>query len=202
MSASYISLEQPTEGGRRRNLHYTKKKKVCSLPSSSFGTRDSNQKRANPGRVFSKSQAWGWEISMVFSLMKGQGSFAVVSHMTVGSRKWLLKTVTSEVGPSASLGLKGSSSLWPKEHPALNLYTFPKAQIGKGKQITKTETYIKMGFPDTLLSNIRRVKMIFTSCMRAVSLESRTKTSPCASAQQFGHFSRPFRSPLRSQTDT
>lgn len=70
---------------------------------------------------------------MVFSLMKGQGSFAVVSHMTVGSRKWLLKTVTSEVGPSASMGLKGSSSLWPKEHPALNLYTFPKAQIGKGK---------------------------------------------------------------------
>lgn len=65
--------------------------------------------------------------------MKGQGSFAVVSHMTVGSRKWLLKTVTSEVGLSASLGLKGSSSLWPKEHPALNLYTFPKAQIGKGK---------------------------------------------------------------------
>lgn len=25
ISASYISLEQPTEGGRRRNLHYPKK---------------------------------------------------------------------------------------------------------------------------------------------------------------------------------
>lgn len=133
-SASYISLEQPTEGGRRRNLHYTHtQKKVCSLPSSSFGTRDSNQKRANQGESSARVRLGDGRSRWYFSLMKGQGSFAVVSHMTVGSRKWLLKTVTSEVGPSASLGLKGSSSLWPKEHPALNLYTFPKAQIGKGK---------------------------------------------------------------------
>lgn len=42
-SASYISLEQPTEGGRRRNLHYTKKKKK-SLLSAIIKFRDQRLK--------------------------------------------------------------------------------------------------------------------------------------------------------------
>lgn len=41
-SASYISLEQPTEGERRRNLHYTKKKK--SLLSAIIKFRDQRLK--------------------------------------------------------------------------------------------------------------------------------------------------------------